>query len=71
MAEDGILLLSTKVDLSGANQLAAGVTSAMGEVRSSTATATASMVEFKSGTHWRYGGGDVARMGWGQRHSAH
>ena len=50
MAEDGILLLSTKVDLSGANQLAAGVTSAMGEVRSSTATATASMVEFKSGT---------------------
>ena len=50
MAEDGILLLSTKVDLSGANQLAAGVTSAMGEVRSSTATATASMLEFKSGT---------------------
>jgi hypothetical protein len=32
MADDGVLLLSTKVDLSGANELAAGVSAAMAKV---------------------------------------
>jgi hypothetical protein len=43
MAEDGILLLSTKVDLSGANQLAAGVTSSMESVRNAAASANATL----------------------------
>src|ERR1039458_9608777 len=45
------LLITTRVDLSGANELAAGVTSAMSQVRASTGTATASMLEFRSGTN--------------------
>ena len=40
---DGILLLSTKVDLSGANEMTAGVTSALTQVRAQAASTGVAM----------------------------